>query len=115
MSQLIELNQNYREEFSASDKFFTLRVIQQDWLRKLTPSEYMVLMFIWSRTIYWGKEKEFIFYRHFLKGIPRVISALPFKKARLSQILKSLEEKNFVIRERIPSGSFYKLSFSSNE
>lgn len=93
MNNVVNLQTNYDQELTPSTKFWALKKIHQEWFDRFTPSEYMVLMFIWNRTIFWGKQSEFIYFRHFTEGIPNVIKPLPFKKARLSQIIKSLQER----------------------
>lgn len=114
-TNVVEIKKQYRkQELSPSDKFWLLRIIFTNWLDKLTPSEYMVLMFIWQRTILWGKLSEFIKYRHFLNGIPGEISRLPLKERRLQQILKSLEKKGAIKRQSRMYGSWYSIDFDWN-
>ncbi|AGH97822.1 hypothetical protein [Micavibrio aeruginosavorus] len=100
------------EKISPSDKFWSLRMIHNTWIKKLTPSEYMVLMFIWNRTIFWGKAREFIKYRHFTDGIPSTISGLPLKERRLKEILDNMQKKKCITRNRTPYGSWYAIDFN---
>lgn len=95
---------------NAREKFEMLKHISQVWLDKLTPSEFMVVMFIFQRTYFWGKTVEFIKYRHFTEGIPNVIRPLPIRARRLQQIIKALEQKNIILREQKLYGSFYMLN-----
>lgn len=115
MNNIVNLQTNYDQELTPSSKFWALKKIHQDWLERLTPSEYMVLMFIWNRTIFWGKQSEFIYFRHFTEGIPDVIKALPFKKSRLSQIIKSLQDRGIIYRSRQMFGSYYSINFDWEE
>jgi DNA-binding MarR family transcriptional regulator len=113
MTEVVEL-QDYRAQqpqqgMPAKDKFLSLRIIAGKWFDRLTPSEFMVVMFIWNRTIFWGKEKEFVKYRHFLKGIPEVIRPLPIKERRLQQIIRGLEKKGVIKRETRVYGSWYSI------
>lgn len=43
--------------------------IEREWSGKLTGNEYLVVRFIFDRTIRWNKRSEFIYSRHFLEGV----------------------------------------------
>ena len=112
MGELVEMpKKKFKQELSASQKFWLLRMIFSEWLDKLTPSEFMVVMFIWQRTILWGKGREFIKFRHFLKGIDGEIRPLPLKQRRLQQILKSLVQKGVIERRTRVYGSWYNINY----
>ncbi len=111
MTNVVNFSEDYSSEYSGSDKFWTLKRMHM-WTKELTPSEYMVLMFIWNRTVFWSKKEEYISFRHFRNGIPGTIAGLPFGKSRLSEIIKSLQDKKIIERDMKPWGSRYKIKFN---
>ena len=70
------------------------------WMKYLSPSEFMVLMFIVDRTLGWQKFSEVITRRHMLKGIASggTIYHLgtSLSASTLDKILNSLEEKGVI-------------------
>ncbi len=101
----------FNSEFTPSQKFETLKIMQKIWIGRLTPSEFHVVFFIWCRTVFWGKGTEFIKYRHFIEGIPDVIDGVPFAERRLKDILDALVKKEILFRDITQTGSFYTLDF----
>jgi hypothetical protein len=88
------------------------------WMRYLSPSEFMVLMFIVDRTFGWQKFSEVITRRHMLKGIASggTIYHLgtSLGASTLDTTLNSLEEKGVISRSALMRGTVKYVEFSLN-
>lgn len=104
----------HKQTLTASEKFNLLEKINRDYLPLLSPAEYTVLMFIFARTIQWGRKAEFIRQKHFLEGIPDTIGPVPIKERNLVTIIQKLVGKGIVIREINKNGSWYAINFDWN-
>lgn len=88
------------------------------WMKYLSPSEFMVLMFIVDRTLGWQKFSEIITRRHMLKGIASrgTIYHLgtSLGASTLDTTLNSLEEKGAISRRAVMRGTTKYVEFSIN-
>lgn len=76
------------------------RVITREWMKELSPAEYMVLMFIFDRTIGWSKNVECIPTSHFLSGVHRGAQCyhcgLSISRNTLKRVLANLTERGII-------------------
>ena len=92
--------------------------ITRYWMKYLSPSELMVLLFILDRTIGWQKYSEVITRRHMLKGIASggTIFHLgtSLSASTLDTTLNRLFEKGLIERRPIMRGTTRYIEFSIN-
>lgn len=78
-----------------------LRTILREWMPKLSPSEFVILMFVFDRTIGWSKNAEYIPRTHFLKGVHRgaqvIHAGVKISICTLKRVLASLAKRRFII------------------
>ena len=97
-----------RQDFSTAEKLELLDRILSQWIGAVSAAEFAVIMFIYRRTVAWGKKKELIVRRHFLEGIFKndtgecIQAPLTIKQTTLKLTLGSLEKRGIIFRERRP-------------
>jgi hypothetical protein len=88
------------------------------WMRYLSPSEFMLLMFIVDRTFGWQKFSEVITRKHMLKGIASGGTAYhlgtSLGASTLDTTLNSLEEKGVISRHALMRGTVKYVEFTIN-
>lgn len=94
------------------------RTIIRQWIRIVNPYEFTLLMFIFDRTIGWGKNWEGITWNHFMNGVRSddgecYNEGTGMPRATLAKMLKSLQARGFIETRPGPSGTVrYALAFS---
>lgn len=107
--------QSHNANAGAREKFLSLEILYRDLMRGLNVHECLVLNFIWMRTCFWGKNREFIKTKHFIEGIPGIIAGLPLSKPAILRATKSLTEKNLIIKETQIYGCWFEIVFTPKE
>lgn len=107
--------QSHNANAGAREKFLSLEILYRDLMPGLTASEHLVLHFIWMRTYFWGKPREFIKTKHFIDGIQGRMSGLPLSKATILRATKSLAEKGIIIKETQVYGCWFEIVFTPKE
>ena len=102
---------------SAVENLQYLKIILRKWMKDLTASEFMVLMFIFDRTIGWSKKVESIRMGHFLKGVHhqgRVIRCqINMCESTIRNSLQSLKRKKYiVVHTNEGSANCYEINFN---
>lgn len=80
-------------------------------MRYFSPSEYMVLMFVFDRTVGWGKLVERVKLRHFESGIEGVTCGTGMPSKTVRRALSALVEKQTLVRTRGRDGDTYGINF----
>jgi hypothetical protein len=94
--------------------------INRYWMKHLTASEFMAVMFILDRTLGWQKEAEVITRKHFLEGIvsgrySRIYhSGTSLSASTIDNVLNSLEKKKVIIRQQVKRGTTRFVELSIN-
>jgi hypothetical protein len=113
MSKVINIREYNRNEISAAKKFETLKILNLNILTHLSSAEAKVLMFIWHRTVYWGKTSEYIPRRHFMDGVGEVAAPVGVSLRGLINALASLEKSGVLKRWKAGNGgSYYSINFA---
>jgi hypothetical protein len=92
--------------------------INRYWMAYLSPSEFMVLLFILDRTLGWNKDSEVITRRQMLKGVASrgtlYHRGLSLSASTIDTTLNRLEEKGVIERRRIMRGVTTYVEFEIN-
>jgi hypothetical protein len=99
-----------KQKLSPLDRQALLESIWQ-WTRNINSTEFQIVLFIYMRTIFYGKKSEFILLRHFLNGVPNTkIGPISVKRRQLQQTLQKLLRCGLI--ERKPQNSSYRYNIN---
>jgi hypothetical protein len=99
-------------DITPNEKFHSLTIINK-FMPHISPAEFSVVYFVWLRTIYWGKPKEYVCFRHFLEGIPDTVEPLNISRSTLIRSLKNLVSGGMLFRAyHRDGGSSFTINFS---
>ena len=96
-----------------------LHLIVRKWNWSLTPHEFRAVMYLYDRTIGWGKEWEAITLEHAYLGVwnedqtENWGAPIASNKARASELLKTLVEKGYVYKRKRGCFSEYSLNLDT--
>lgn len=112
-----------KDEFTAAGKFQALAALSM-YAAVLPPFDFIVLQFVWMRTVFWGKKKEYIPARHFLNGVWNEqegnwaggAGGLNISRRTLTDALARLEQAGIIKREMRGNGfPYYEINLDKGE
>ena len=75
---------------SPSERTRLRNFVDRNWMRSLSPTEYLVVIFVFDRTISWGKSSERITFNEFEKGRKNTFCGTGLSRSTLIRTLKNL-------------------------
>ncbi len=77
--------------------------IDMVWMSSLTATEYTLVVFLFSRTLYWDKVWEVVPGEHFTDGVAGQFAGTGLSKNTVTSGLSRLVDDGFVLRKRVGS------------